>query len=276
MSYSVISERFIKCLFLLKEQGIISSYRQFALKLDFHPQSLNEIIKQKRNVTVDLIQKACTVYNISPNYLYTGSGDLLISESSTNSKSESAKQLQQIKHVSSIHQQVYGEQNDDQNFIEQLPSFSLPNISQMNGTHRCFDIKCDSMEPTLFHGDKVVCNRVAKEDWHNVLNDNFVYAIITQGDVLVRRITNNISEDETISLFSDNKYYESSKLTINEIKEIWYVSTKISPFMPSPNHQRNALHLDIDNMKDTITQQSNVIKTLNSTIEKLLKQNRTR
>jgi phage repressor protein C with HTH and peptisase S24 domain len=201
---------------------------------------------------------------------------MILDENNNVSAAEIEESLQQILHVPGFAQRDYEEKSEDESFQKNLKRFSLPDISKSKGVHRCFDIKCDSMEPTLYYGDKVVCHFVPKEEWSKNLKDNFVYAIIAQGDVHVKRISNHISENNSIRLYSDNKYYESIDVTVEDIKEIWYVNMKISPFMPSPNHQRNALHVDIDNMRETISEQSSVIKNLNSTIEKLLKQNRTR
>jgi hypothetical protein len=64
------------------------------------------------------------------------------------------------------------------------------------------------------------------------------------------------------------------KSPANEIKEIWHVEVKISPYLPSPNNIRHAFHEEMDDMKKIIDQQSRSILVLNQTVEKLLKQNR--
>ena len=75
-------------------------------------------------------------------------------------------------------------------------------------------------------------------------------------------------------MISDNSYYSHYDLHIDEIKEIWMVTHKISPFMPNPSNVRNALHAEVDILKETISDQSKMIKSLNATVEKLLKMNR--
>ena len=71
---NIVTKRFISCHDELKEKGIIRSSRQFALNLDYLPQSLNEILKGNREVTVDLLRKAIEVYQINPDYLFLGTG----------------------------------------------------------------------------------------------------------------------------------------------------------------------------------------------------------
>jgi len=275
MSYNLTSERFVECVLHLKEHKEISSLRQFAISLDFHPQSLNEILKKKRNVTLAIISKACKLYNISPLYIHTGEGSMFIDKNAKSTK-ELKDELDQILHIPSEIQSDYSDQPNDESLLKKLDRFSLPEYKLKSGAHRCFDIKCDSMEPSLYHGDKVVCTFLPKTDWVKGIKDNFVYVIIAQGNVFVKRILNRLKYEGQLELASDNKFFESFTLNEDDIKEVWTVSTKISPFMSSPSNQRNAFNIDIDNMKSTIDQQNQVIKTLNSTLEKFLKQNRAR
>ena len=75
-------------------------------------------------------------------------------------------------------------------------------------------------------------------------------------------------------LISDNSYYQPYSMELVNIIEIWKVTHKISDFMPSPRNIRNAFHTEVDLLKETIADQSKLIRSLNSTVEKLLKQNR--
>ena len=59
---NVVTQRFIKCHDKLKEDNRIRSSRQFAMSLDYLPQSLSEIIKGRRDVTIELLRKAIDKY----------------------------------------------------------------------------------------------------------------------------------------------------------------------------------------------------------------------
>jgi len=274
MNYSIISERFVKCLEFLKEHKIVPSNRQFAIRLNYHPQSLNDILKRKRNVTVDLLKSAVEEFNMSPRFLYLGEGEMF--NSSVNDQSiEEQNQSNGIPHVTDSIFSKYSVHAEDDLFVDKLPKISVPGILNTE-RYRCFDVSCDSMEPTLFHGDRVVCKRIDKEDWSHAIRDNFVYVLVSNSDILIRRVSNRIKDQNLLVLNSDNAYFGSTDFNVDQLQEAWRVSMKISPFVPSPSNQRNNFHSDIDNMKDTINQQSTIIKTLNSTIEKLLKQNRSR
>jgi len=54
--------------------------REFARSLDYLPQSLSEILKERRDVTIELLRKAVAVYKFNPVYIYTGQGPLYMTE----------------------------------------------------------------------------------------------------------------------------------------------------------------------------------------------------
>lgn len=273
---SVVTERFVHCHDLLKSSGKIKSSRQFALSLEFQPQSLNDILKGKRDVTIELLRKASERYDINPDYVLLGKGEMLSTDADKMVLVTDADNNERIVYVPVAAQAGYGNNLSEQTFFKELPTFSLPDYKYQQGTHRCFDVTGDSMEPTLFSGDKVVCSFIDPLDWNHAIKDHFVYIIITRGDVVVKRVVNKLRESQCLELFSDNDYYDPYILEGGDIVELWYVETKISPFLPSPSNLRNSIHGEMDSLKTDLRRQSELIQNLNSTIEMLIKQNRSR
>ena len=155
-------------------------------------------------------------------------------------------------------------------FVQDLPTFSLPDYKYKVGTHRAFDVGRDSMEPTLFEGDKVICSYLEPTLWESSLKDSHVYVIVTRGDVVVKRVTNKLRTEKQLYLTSDNNFYEPYKVYVGDIREIWYVRAKISPFLPSPQNIKNYLFDEVRELKGTIKEQNQLIGNLNLTIEKLI------
>lgn len=280
---SVVTNRFIHCHNALLKERKVRSSRQFALSLEYLPQSLSEILKGRRDVTIEVLRKAIALYKINPSYIFGGSGAMFTyDEIPKEGKGQIVTVVtdnhdeERIVHVPISAQAGYGGQLHDPIFFKELPTFSLPDFKFKTGTHRCFDITGDSMEPTLYSGDKVVCSFLEKDNWEVSVKDNFVYVVVTKGDVLIKRVVNKIKEAEVIELFSDNNFFQPYPVSISDVLELWYVKVKISPFMPSPSNMRNGLHEEVDKLKSTLGDQSMLIKNLNQTIEKLLKQNRAR
>lgn len=277
---SVVTQRFIQCHDALLQSKQVRSSRQFAMSLDYLPQSLSEILKGRRDATIELLRKAILTYKINPKYIFTGEGNLFTTDEELGSKIitivTNNEDEERIIHVPISAQAGYGDNISDPIFFKDLDTFSLPGYRFKSGTHRCFDVSGDSMEPTLYSGDKIVCSFIEQENWECTVKDDFVYIIVTNGDVLVKRVRNKIKDSKVLELFSDNSFYKPYPVSIEDVKEIWYVKVKISPFLPSPSNVRNGLHTEVDNMNATIAEQSVLIKNLNQTIEKLLKQNRAR
>lgn len=272
---NIITRRFIKCHNKLREENRVRSSRQFALSLDYLPQSLSEILKGRRDVTIELLRKAVDVYKINPVYIYTGEGPMFMTEEDHKSFRvltivTNASDDERIVHVPVPAHAGYASELTDPTFIQDLPTFSLPDYKYKVGTHRSFDVAGDSMEPTLFEGDKVICSYLEPTLWETSIKDNYVYVIVTRGDVLVKRLHNRIKAEKSLILISDNGYYEPFEVGVGDVREIWYVRAKISPFLPSPQNIQNMLMDEVKELRNTIKEQSRLINNLNTTLEKLV------
>ena len=280
---SVVTQRFILCHDTLLARNAVRSSRQFALSLDYLPQSLSEIMKGRRDATVELLRKAIEVYGINASFLFTGDGEMFSADQPINRGGQKIltvvtdnNQEEKIVHVPLPAQAGYGGQIADPLYFSELQAYSLPDFAGNRGTFRSFTVSGDSMEPTLFQGDKIVCRFIEKDNWIHGLRNDYVYVVVTQNDLLVKRIKNRIQDNETILLVSDNSYYSPKEMHVNEVLEIWMLKLKISPFMHSPSNMRNSFGEEVDQLKDIVSNQSQMIKNLNLTIEKMLKQNRSR
>jgi len=128
----------------------------------------------------------------------------------------------------------------DAEYIETLPSFSMPHLT--NGTYRCFEVQGNSMVRTFFDGDLVFGKYV--EDLSDI-KDGRVYIIISKQDgIVLKRVINRIEERGKLILKSDNKNGNYPTYTINaeEIMEVWYVTMFASKQMPEPVDVYDRLH----------------------------------
>ena len=272
---SIITQRFINCHNKLKENNSIRSSRQFAISLDYLPQSLSEILKGRRDVTIELLRKTVEHYKANPVYLYTGEGPMFMTEEDHKSFRvltivTNTQEDERIVHVPVPAQAGYAGEQVDPSFVQDLPTFSLPDYKYKVGTHRSFDVSGDSMEPTLFEGDKVVCNFLEPTLWESAVKDNYVYVIITRADVMVKRVNNLLRTEKQLEIISDNAFYEPSRINLGDIREMWYVRAKISPFLPSPQNIRNYLLDEVRELKQTIAAQNKLLANLSDSVEKMM------
>ncbi len=276
MTNCIVTARFIDIIHHLQKRKDFTSLRQFAKSIDFHPQCLNDILKGKRKVTIDVIRKMTETHQLNPNYIFSGQRPMF------NKSGEAANDApivsvvvdkqnnEQIVHIPVKAQAGYTDQLHDPVYFQDLHTYSFPGYDLNHGSFRSFDIAGESMEPNLFHGDMVICRFVDPTILKKQLVDHFVYVIVTTDSIIVKRVINKL-EEGFIECHSDNDFFDPIRIEQKDIKEMWEVKTKVSPFLQSKKNLRSGIHDQIDIMKETINEQSGSIKSLNMTIQKLLK-----
>jgi len=112
---------------------------------------------------------------------------------------------------------------DDPEYIEQLDKIKLPFLP--TGKHRAFPIKGDSMLPMkdgAFVIGKFIENR-------SDIKSNKTYVLLTlNGGMVYKRVVNQIKENNTLKLISDNKLYDPYEIPINEVLELWEFTCSIN------------------------------------------------
>lgn len=223
----------------------------------------------------DVLAKIIAKYpEISSEWLLTGNGEMLKSEGATEViKTPRVEIIEPIKVegrslmpkvvvvddddndriplVSVKAQAGYLEGYDDSNYIEELPTYSLPEMR--NGTYRMFQVSGFSMYPTLQDGSYVIGKFVEDWEW---LGDNRVCVVVTERDgVIVKRVTNRAREKGFLYCKSDNRDYKHIKVMLEDIKEIWECQAHISfEFLdPVTNYQKIAeLEVNLSELQDKV------------------------
>ncbi len=112
---------------------------------------------------------------------------------------------------------------DDPEYIEQLQKINLPFLP--TGTHRAFPIKGDSMLPVK-SGSFIVAKYVS--DITDIKSGR-TYIVLTQQDGLVyKRVYNQIDDNGTLLLKSDNKAYQPYEINMEDVLELWEFTCSIN------------------------------------------------
>lgn len=269
-----ITKRFIECFRELKELNAIKSDRQFCLNLSYSPQSWLKILKGEREITLDLLKKAAEIYNFNPDYLISGYGEPIKSNRESHEpKHEEINKT--IVHIPVTAKAGYSDQLNNPVFANELKFYSLPMDYYRHGSFRSFEVEGDSMEPVLNSGEIVVCTKLDDQPlWQNNIKTGYVYVVITQNDIVVKRVINLLKDENTLQLVSDNNSYPDIIVQQDDIHEIWLVKMKISPFAHSRVNLRQEMIENYSELKKTIKNQSEIIIRLNSVVEKILLKNR--
>ena len=263
-----VSERFVLVVKKIVKEGIAKSIRKVSQSLDYLPQSMSEVIKGKRNVPVEVLQKFISLYNINPLFLFVGEGEIFLDENQkysfkTLTVVTDIENAERIVHVPRPAQAGYAEDLNDIELVRELPTYTLPDLIYQTGTYRSFDVKGDSMEPTIDENDILVCNFIEPALWETAIRDHHVYVIVTRGDVVVKRVINNLRKHKHLELHSDNESFNMYRVMGNEIQEVWYVRTKISRFRHSKsNALQGFTNEDILALHQTIKIQADIINKM--------------
>lgn len=270
-----ITKRFIECFRELKELNVIKSDRQFCLNLSYSPQSWLKILKCERDVTLDLLKKAAEIFDFNPEFLITGQGERFRNRDSLIEFQAHEEINKTIVHIPITAKAGYADQFNNPVFARELKFYSLPMDYYRHGSFRSFEVEGDSMEPVLNNGEIVVCTKLDDQPlWQNNIKTGYVYVVITQNDIVVKRVINLLKDEKTLQLVSDNTNYPDIIVQQEDIHEIWLLKMKISPFAHSRVNLRQEMIENYSELKKTIKNQSEIIVRLNSVVEKILLKNR--
>ncbi len=204
--------------------------------------------RKKTKPGYDVLTAIINEFEINPDYLFGKSEHMLRSEI------EHAPTYAGVPQVVSVDQQ--GDENvvyvpvqaragyldgyGDTEFIETLPTFSMPHLT--NGTYRCFEVQGNSMVRTFFDGDLVFGRYVENL---NDVKDGRVYIVVSRDNgIVLKRVINRIDERGKLILKSDNKdgNYPTYTINVEDIMEVWYVTMYASKQMPEPVDIYQRLH----------------------------------
>src|SRR5699024_7098515 len=139
----------------------------------------------------------------------------------------------------------------DLEFIEELNTFTLPMIGA--GHYRAFEVSGDSMLPVT-SGSVIVGHQIS--DWQEIKH-NHTYVVLTRDEGIVyKRIMKNNRNKNKITLLSDNPQYESYRVNLEEVLEMWHAGAVINKI--SREQQLNVN--DLDEMVGKVQEQVSGLK----------------
>ena len=115
------------------------------------------------------------------------------------------------------------------------------------------------MQESIQHGDYVI-GRFCDNHFKDV-RDGYIHVVVTNDTVLVKRLVNKAETEHKMYLISDNEAYPEQALDIDEIKEIWFVKSKLSSYMPVKKN-------DLDKVIGDLTMQVHLLKSRLDHIER--------
>jgi signal peptidase I len=126
-------------------------------------------------------------------------------------------------------------------YYQHLPAFSIPSNQFRNATFRCFQVDGESMEPTFYKGDWAIASYV--DNWDKNIREGYIYVVVTEYSVQIKRVLNRIVERGKLVLVSDNEAHSTKEIDYKEVLELWYVKAHIGFHMPNTRFSvQNKIH----------------------------------
>lgn len=268
MDQNIVSKRFVECLHTLKSKGVVRSDREFAQSVNFPPQNLSQIVRGKRDVTIELVRASAMKYNLSLDYIFTGSGEVMKDRSV--SGHISGVPYSEVPFIEESREEQYIHSILDSHVDVGRGLYYLGTDDSKDA--RIFTTKNQGLSPFIEPGAKLVCKRLETGRWDRMVRNHFIYIVVTKEYISVSRVENNLSSDNTITL-ADGVDVER-RISRDEVLEIWEITHVINRWTPSHNFENRTLSEKLETFEDVLDGNVENIKKLNKTLQQLLKQNR--
>ncbi len=125
----------------------------------------------------------------------------------------------------------------DLDWYKQLPAFDMPLPEFRNATYRGFQVEGDSMTPSLYPKEWVLGKAIDSID---NLDRNAICVVVLKDSVLVKKIQKP-KDPSKLMLISINTEYAPIQVEINDIQEIWQVTSKLTFNIETNASQENML-----------------------------------
>jgi transcriptional regulator with XRE-family HTH domain len=146
--------------------------------------------------------------------------------------------------------------HQDAEFIEQLPSFSLPFDDTSQGTFRAFEIEGNSMHP-IPSGSFIIAQY---EDYWKSIKDESPYIVVSNNEgITYKRISIDLRK-EILYLKADHPDYESYSLPLYDVQELWKAVGYISFNLDKIDKEQ----VKLDDLSRMFAQLKNEVQSLKS------------
>lgn len=221
---NIVNQRFRAIYLALEKSNNIRGKSDIATKLGTYNHVINSVLKGERNITVEQMCKLIDLYNLRADYLFGISDEMFVGGVTTRPNSDrSWSGRQNITLVPDRALAGYATALDTPQYLADFPRFSLPN---MDGNLLAFEISGNSMEPTITHGDTVVCETLERGE---PIRDNQIYVVVT--DVVVAKRVQQVKEGNQLrgfNLLSDNPFFKPYTVSTNEVRQILRVKCRLT------------------------------------------------
>ena len=204
-----IAERLIS---IRQSQGV--SQTALAKKLGIAQSTLSQLESGASVPGAELLSKLQVRYNIDINWLLNGEGTMYIDD----------QDRRDIVLVDVEAKAGYIDHKGSRDFLSSLGRYRVPGFDDVEDG-RIFEVEGDSMLPTLYPGDYIVCREKERPE---LVPENTLCVVISDDILVVKRVSYFEAEKGYLILRSDNSTYKPQMIPREDIQELWRVSGRIT------------------------------------------------
>jgi len=165
------------------------------------------------------LEKIVRTLDISPDWLLTGSGNMLRGGRAPGTKDDQAREAFAFASADGIPRipieafAGFGEGNDVQVIEYECEKYVVPDFK---GAEFLIQVKGSSMYPKYASGDIVACKKLPLDTFFQW---NKVYVVDSEQGVLIKRVKPGVDND-SIRLVSENEKYDSFELPRKDVRAL--------------------------------------------------------
>ncbi|UII20033.1 XRE family transcriptional regulator [Fulvivirga ligni] len=207
---------------------------KFAERINISQGALSQIENGKSQISLDTLRSISNELNVNCNWLVNGNGDIFQQEEdeddATADRRNEKVSIELVHEGDSIiplvkeeaHAGYIGGYNNPE-YLKTLDVYKIPGYQ--NGNYRLFEIEGESMIPTIYPREIVICSHV--EDPTRIENGTLC-VIVTSDGIAAKRVYFYENDKSLFILKSDNSKFKTYSIQDKKVSEIWKIEAKIT------------------------------------------------
>lgn len=223
--------------------------RRFAQTIGVASGVVGDMLGQRKSKPgFDLVSKILHAYpKIRAEWLMRGEGEMLKSAASSNTSAlhspvtgdeprivaiadgdNTAAPLYNIRTAANYKGDGLSQERPEPDGIISLPRWLL-----RNGNYAVFPVVGDSMEPTFYASDYVLCRFLPKPEWDDLREDQVAVIVSESRGLQLKRLTFRMGEGY-VRCKSDNRSHPYYQLDLEDVLEVWRFEWRITSSAHNP------------------------------------------
>lgn len=205
---------------------------KFAEKIKISQGALSQIESGKSQISLDTLRNLSTELNVNCNWVVHGTGDIFHGEVQVKQQNPPAQKVfVDVKNEGSPAIPLVGEEahagyiesHEDPEYIKTLKVYQIPGFE--NGSYRLFEIEGESMIPTIYPGEIVICEHIENKE---SVENGTLCVLVTKEGIVAKRVYYYEDDKKLLILKSDNSKFKTYSLESKKALEIWKIKGKIT------------------------------------------------